>query len=65
MGNAEKPRIKARAYVLEENEDPDPTNVVESTVHILNTPVKALYDPGAMHSFIASELCALLNFKLD
>ncbi|XP_073017813.1 uncharacterized protein [Primulina eburnea] len=50
-----KPKIPARAYALlgKQEEEVDPTAVVEGTVTILSSSAKTLFDPGATHSFIS------------
>ncbi|XP_073057318.1 uncharacterized protein [Primulina eburnea] len=50
-----KPKIPARAYALlgNQEEEVDPTAVVECTVTILSNSAKTLFDPGATHSFIS------------
>ncbi|XP_073017797.1 uncharacterized protein [Primulina eburnea] len=50
-----KPKIPARAYALlgNQEEEVDPTAVVEGTVTILSSSAKTLFDPGATHSFIS------------
>ncbi|XP_073031300.1 uncharacterized protein [Primulina eburnea] len=50
-----KPKITARAYALlgNQEEEVDPTAVVEGTVNILSSSAKTLFDPGATHSFIS------------
>ncbi|XP_073045319.1 uncharacterized protein [Primulina eburnea] len=50
-----KSKIPARAYALlgNQEEEVDPTAVVEGTVTILSSSAKTLFDPGATHSFIS------------
>ncbi|XP_073051368.1 uncharacterized protein [Primulina eburnea] len=50
-----KPKIPARAYALlgNQEEEVDPTVVVEGIVTILSSAAKTLFDPGATHSFIS------------
>ncbi|XP_073019601.1 uncharacterized protein [Primulina eburnea] len=50
-----KPKIPARAYALlgNQEEEVDPTAVVEGTVTIISSSAKTLFDPGATHSFIS------------
>ncbi|XP_075479353.1 uncharacterized protein LOC142520235 [Primulina tabacum] len=50
-----KPKIPARAYSFlgNQEEEIDPTAVVEGTVTILSSSAKTLFDPGATHSFIS------------
>ena len=61
QGVAGRPQIKARAYALTGEEGTDPTQVVEGKVLIQKFIYKALFDPGATHSFISLD-CAK---KLD
>ncbi|XP_075515481.1 uncharacterized protein LOC142550130 [Primulina tabacum] len=52
---AQKRKIPARVFALTENEDDiDPTVVVEGTILLLSKTGKVLFDPGATHSFVSS-----------
>ncbi|XP_073017826.1 uncharacterized protein [Primulina eburnea] len=52
---AQKRKIPARVFALTGNEDDiDPTAVVEGTILLLSKTGKVLFDPGATHSFVSS-----------
>ena len=55
MAQTGKGKVHARAYALEGGAEPEPNDVVESDICIDNETGKALFDPGATHSFIYVE----------
>ncbi|XP_073121031.1 uncharacterized protein [Henckelia pumila] len=60
--SAPKTKIPARAYALMgKDEEVDPTAVVEGKFFLLSKVGKALFDPGATHSFVSSTFLCNLN----
>ncbi|XP_075515847.1 uncharacterized protein LOC142550653 [Primulina tabacum] len=52
---AQKRKIPARVFALTGNEDDiDPTAIVEGTILLLSKTGKVLFDPGATHSLVSS-----------
>ena len=60
-----RPQIKARAYALTGEESADPTQVVEGKISIRNFICKALFDPGATHSFISHDCAEKLKLPSE
>ena len=63
QGTTGRPQTKARAYALTGEEGTEPTQVVEGKVLIQNFICKALFDPGASHSFISYDCAKKLNLS--
>ncbi|GAV71570.1 RVP_2 domain-containing protein [Cephalotus follicularis] len=53
--------MKGRVYTLSRDDVPESTTVVGGTIHISGILAHVLIDPGATHSFIASEFARNLH----
>ncbi|GAV92293.1 RVP_2 domain-containing protein [Cephalotus follicularis] len=53
--------VKGRVYTLSRDDVPESTTVVGGTIYISGIPPHVLIDPGATHSFIASEFARNLH----
>ncbi|GAV76264.1 zf-CCHC domain-containing protein/RVP_2 domain-containing protein [Cephalotus follicularis] len=53
--------MKGRVYTLSKDDVPESTTVVGGTIHISGILADVLIDPGATHSFIASEFARNLH----
>ncbi|GAV72534.1 zf-CCHC domain-containing protein/RVP_2 domain-containing protein [Cephalotus follicularis] len=53
--------VKGRVYTLSKDDVPESTTVVGGTIYISGILAHVLIDPGATHSFIASEFARNLH----
>ena len=47
-----RPKVPTRIYVLDHQQVPDSTEVVECTILVFHRLAKVLIDPGTTHSFV-------------
>lgn len=58
-------RTPSRVFAMDSHEIDESANVVEGIILVSKTTCKALFNPGATHSFIASSFTESLKFSLD
>ncbi|XP_071940401.1 uncharacterized protein [Coffea arabica] len=58
-----KPKVLARVYLLELQQVPNSSEVVEGTIPVFHRFAKVLVDPGATHSFVNSNFMCGIDIK--
>ena len=58
-----RPKVPARVYVLDYQQIPDSTEVVEGMIPIFHRLAKVLIDPGATHSFVNPNFMSGIDVK--
>ncbi|CAH2812747.1 MAG: hypothetical protein CBHOC_5427, partial [uncultured Caballeronia sp.] len=61
-GSGERPKVPARVYALDQQQEPDPSDVVEGTLLVFHRLARVLIDPGATHSFINPTFMSGIDF---
>ncbi|CAH2812800.1 MAG: hypothetical protein CBHOC_5437, partial [uncultured Caballeronia sp.] len=61
-GSGERPKVPARVYALDQQQEPDPSEVVEGTLPVFHRLARILIDPGATHSFVNPSFMSGLDF---
>ncbi|XP_027124256.1 uncharacterized protein [Coffea arabica] len=62
-GEGTKPKVLARVYLLEPQQVPDSSEVVEGTILVFHRFAKVLVDPGATHSFVNPTFMCGIDIK--
>ena len=58
-----KPKVSARVCLLEPQQVPDSSEVVEGMIPIFHRFAKVLVDPGAIHSFVNTNFMWSIDIK--
>ena len=56
--------MPARVYVLDQQQVPEPSEVVEDTIPIFHLLAKILIDPGVTHSFVNLNFMRAIDVKV-
>ena len=60
-----RPRVPTRVYVLDQQQMPNPSEVIESTIPIFHRLAKILIDSSATHSFVNPNFMCTIDVKVE
>ena len=60
-----RPRVPSRVYALDHQQVPNPSKVVEGTIHVFHCLAKILIDLGVTHSLVNPNFMCAIDVKVE